>query len=131
MTHPELLHLILHSDREDWLRNDERGISTLKKDLNVTVRLKEQDEPVPFTTEEWATRHPNNQAFVLVFELWYGSSFVGDYYFCAVDGYRARLPYPSVGTLTISREKYAIAKAVDLMDTLDEYIGRAGLNIED
>lgn|ERR1019366_5442752 len=118
-------------DSEDWLRNDERGISTLKRDLNVTVRLKPQEEPEAFTTEEWATRFPDPQAFVLVFELWYGASFVQDYYFCAVDGYRARLPYPEVGGLTISREKYAIAKAVDLSDSLDEYIPRAGLRIED
>lgn len=131
MTHPELLDLLINSDREDWLRNDERGISTLKSDLNVTVRLRPDDEPQRFDTEDWATNFPDKNAYIRVFELWYGASFVDEYYFCSVDGHRAMLPYPKVGTRSISREKYAIAKAVDLLDSLDEYIGRANMEVED
>lgn len=130
MTYNNLIDQLLRSSREGWLQDDSRGISTLMADLNVTVRLRQDENPEKFTTEDWATKHPDPNASIQVFELWYGASFVKEYYFCSVDGHRARLPYPKVGTLEISQEQYAIASAVDLQGSLDEYMNRSGLKLE-
>ena len=129
MTYSELMNLVLNSRREDWLRQEGRGVYVLKSDLNVTVREK-PEELRPFT-EEWATRFPDRKAYSRVFELWYGGSFIKEYGFASVDGDRARLPYPEFGTNIITREQYAIARAVDVVRGLNEYIRRARLVVHD
>ena len=130
MTYDELIEAVLNSDGDDWLQDDSHGIFTFKPDLNVTIRQVREEESQPFEAEEWATKFPDKHAYVAVFELYYGSSFVKDYHFASVDGHRARLPYPKSSTeLTITPEKHAVAKAVDLLGTLDDYMARAGLSI--
>ena len=129
MTFDELIRLLIDSNTNDWLRDDGRGIYTLKSDLNVTVREVTNEEPQPFKTEEWATSFVK-PAFTQAYELWYGASFVKQYYFAAVDDDRARLPYPkSRDELTITREQYAIACAVDMFNSVDEYLERAGVGV--
>lgn len=117
MTYHELLHLIVSSGPGDWLDDDERGIFTLKTDLDVTLREVRKDEdyePRPFE-EEWATRYPNPTAYSVQFELWFRSSFVKVYYFVSVDGHRALIPFPkSRDDLTITHEQFAVAQAVNL-----------------
>jgi hypothetical protein len=50
----------------------------------------------------------------------------------AVDGHKAMLPAPeSPANLVISRLQYKIAEISDLHGTLDEYLGRSGITVED
>jgi hypothetical protein len=132
MTYHELIQAIVRSDPDGWLRDDQRGVFTLKSDLNITVRESRTSngagERRKFT-EEWATNFPDKNAYVEVFELWYGASFVNEYYFAAVDGFRARLPYPETEDHAITEEQYAVAVAVDLKGTLDDYLHRAGIRV--
>src|SRR5437660_1444281 len=117
MRYDDLIQALIRTGHNGWIRNDERSVFTLKTDVNVTVRESSRTrdgEPQPFTTEEWATNFPDGNAQTEVFELWYGASFVNEYHFAAVDGFRARLPYPSIEDLTITEEQHAIAVAVDL-----------------
>ena len=111
MTYEGLIELLLSSSGEDWLRDSEKGASTSKRDLHVTVRKRDEE---PGTLDEpWALfRH--NPAVICIFELWYGASHVNHYYFASVDGGRALLPYPrSRDNLTITRVQLAIAIAVN------------------
>ena len=66
--------------------------------------------------------------------MWYGSSFVGEYFHARVDGGRAMLPYPKTGDdLTITREKLAIAYAINIhsAERLHDYLGRANISVVD
>lgn len=131
VTHDELIRALIDGGREDWLRDDELGIATFKKNLNVTIREVRTEEREPFKTERWATGFPDKHAYVSIFHLWYGASFVKDYHLASVDGGRALLPYPkSEEELTITREQYAVARAVDTLGTLGEYLDRAGFHVE-
>ena len=129
MTYDKLIEAVLNSAGADWLQDDSRGIFTFKPDLNVTIR-EVRGETRPFETEEWATKCADKHAYVAVFELYYGASFVKGYHFASVDGHRACLPYPRSSTeLNITPEQYAVAKAVDVHGTLDDYMVRAGFGI--
>jgi len=132
ITYDGLIRALAKSRKTDWLRDDSRGIFTFKPDLNITVREVKSDPPRPFESEEWATKFPDRHAFVEVYELYYGASFVKEYHFVALDGYRATLPYPvSAADLRITPEQYSIAEAVDLNGSLDEYMDRAGFRVSD
>lgn len=116
MDYSHLIQLLLDSSEADWLWNDPRSIWTFKPDLNITLRETQtpgDGELRPFA-EKWAREYPDQDARATQIELWYGASFVKEYGFVLVDGYRASLPVPkSADELTITREQLAVATAVN------------------
>jgi hypothetical protein len=132
MNYDQLKEKIKNSTRDDWLFNDERGIYTFKEDLNLRIQSKEIDSDTDkFSGEDWATKHPDPTAYRETYEVFYGSSFVYEKLLVSVDGYRATLPLPKINTNIVSREDYHFAEIVDQLDTLDEYMKRAGLELAD
>ncbi|EHR1005931.1 hypothetical protein Q9Y03_005130 [Vibrio harveyi] len=132
MNYSSLESILNSGDREDWLFNDERGIFTYKRDLNLRIERKEIDfDSDKFSGEDWATCHPDPTAYRMIYEVYYGSSFVDEKLLVAVDGFRAILPLPRINTNTISRQDYKFASIVDQLGTLDDYIRRARLEVGD
>lgn len=130
MEYPELLRIIRESDKEDWLFNDERGIHTYKGDLNIRIERRDSDlQSDKFTGEDWATNHPDPNAYRVIYELYYGSSFIEEKLLVSVDGHRATLPLPDIKTSEVDPEDYHFAKIVDQLDTLSEYMERSGLKV--
>ena len=115
MQYEELIGLLERSSVFDWIWNDDQGIAVLKANLNISVRrATDLDEPEP-VEEEWATKFPDPRAKMHRFELYFGATFIKDYLFASVNGGRALLPFPNVGTgqFIISPEQRAIADAVN------------------
>ncbi len=128
MDYDHLIQLLMHSTKADWLWNEARSIWTFKPDLNITLRETQtpnDGELRPFA-EQWAREYPDQDARATQIELWYGASFVKEYGFVLVDGYRASLPVPkAAGDLTITREQLAVARAVNCgLDQFARYIDR-------
>ncbi|AMJ98447.1 MULTISPECIES: hypothetical protein [Alteromonas] len=132
MTYDELMSVIDTSQQDDWIFSDERGKYTYKKDLNIRIERPDIDHDTDkFSGEEWATEHPDPAAYRVVYEIYYGASFVEEMFMVSVDGHRATLPLPNRQTLTITRKQYRFAKIVDQLGTLDEYMRRAGLEVKE
>ena len=130
MTYRELLDAIATSRKDDWLFNDGKGVYTYMHDLNLRIVRRDIDHDSDrFFGESWATRHPDKNAYRSMYDIYYGSSFVDEKLLVAVDGYRATLPLPRVNTNIVSPEDYHFAQLVDQLDTLDEYMGRSGLEV--
>jgi hypothetical protein len=129
MTYSDLISLIENSSRSDWLKDEPRGIYVHKSDLNIRLIDSHDDKPY---TAAWVKRFPDKKATSVVFELWYGSSYIKSYYFVSVDGHRAMLPFPKdEEDLVITREQYGVAQAVDLIGTADEYLRRSRFRLEE
>ncbi len=132
MNYNELQETILSSHSRDWLFNDERGIYTYKNNLNIWIKRKDIDfDRDKFAGEDWATKHPDPNAYREIYEIYYASSFVEEKMLVSVDGFRASLPLPKVGTNNVKKEDYEFAKIVDQLNTLDEYMQRANLEVID
>jgi len=132
MTYQELIKTIRESEKEDWLFSDERGIYTFKGDLNLRIERRDIDhDNDKFSGEDWATKHPDPTAYRVIYEIFYGASFVEEKLLVSVDGHRATLPLPKVNTNEVSLEDYHFAEIVDQLDTLQEYMRRAGLKERD
>ena len=130
MKYIELQKILNSSSHDHWLFDDQRGIYTYKNDLNLRIIRDEIDlESDRFSGEDWATKHPDSTAYRVTFEIYYGASFIEEHILVSVDGFRATLPLPKVGTNKISQENYNLAKILDSLGTLDEYITRAGLEV--
>ncbi len=131
MTYEELKKIVKESSKHDWLFSDERGIYTYKHDLNIWIKRKDINfDSDKFSGEEWATKHPDPTAYRETYEVYYGSSFIEDKLLVSVDGHRASLPLPKINTNKVKLEDYQFAQIVDQLDTLDEYMKRASLEVE-
>ncbi len=131
MTYDECKKILSESSRQDWLFNDERGIYTFKNNLNLWIKRKDIDfDSDKFVGEAWATKHPDPTAYRETYEIYYGSSFVEEKLLVSVDGHRASLPLPKINTNKVSIEDYQFAQIVDQLGTLDEYMKRAGLEVD-
>ena len=130
MEYAKLLEIIRESDKEEWLFNDERGVYTYKGDLNIRIERRDSDlKSDKFTGEDWATNHPDPNAYRVIYELYYGSSFIKEKLLVSVDGHRATLPLPDIKTREVDPEDYHFAEIVDQLDTLSEYMERSGLRL--
>jgi hypothetical protein len=128
MTYEELKQLLQESKKEDWLYDDERGIFTFKKDLNITIRREYFDNST-YYTEEWANNF-FKPATRLMYEIYYGASFVEYLYFISLDEGRAEVPLPTLPPdLKITKYQEAIAKIVDIGNSFENYRERAGITV--
>jgi hypothetical protein len=130
MRYDELKQKIADSSKEDWLYNDPRGIRTYKYDLSITIRRKEIDPDRDRFSEEWVKVFPNPSAYRETYAIYYGASFVEEKMLVSVDEHRATLPLPDLKTKTVTAEDYHFAELVDFENSLDEYMERAGFEVE-
>jgi len=129
MRYDELREHLLNTTANDWLYEDSEGVFTFKNDLLVTIRRAPQEERHSFA-EPWAAKFPDPNAWVELYDLFYGPSLVERFYFASVDGGRAAIPYPkSRDDLRITAWQYAIARAVSRGSELDKYLERAGIGL--
>jgi hypothetical protein len=66
----------------------------------------------------------------LLYEICYGASVVERLTLLTVDNGNARIPAPDPATRTIGLKEYRIAKALDYLGTLDNYLKHAGFHVE-
>ena len=130
MTVEEIRKILSSTSSSDWVTEEELGAYTYKQD----VLLRIQKHPIDyhadkFSGEEWATtKHADSEAYRVVYNVFYGKSFIETKQLVAVDGCRACLPMPAHGTNVIPYQDYLFAKIV-APDNLDEYIARSGLTL--
>lgn len=123
--------ILAESSQDDWIVDDESGSFTYKEDLNLHI------ERAPYETyrdfnEKWATSHPDPKAVAVEYTVKYGSSFVDKQTLVSVDGHRATLPMPKSATdLSVKASDVNFAKIVDVGTRIDEYLGRARLQVQD
>ena len=137
MTHDELLKLVLESDpKKDWKGLSNNNWSSevfLREDPRLRFRVKYIDEGIQNDDyqDEWANRHPDAKATGYWYDLSYDGNLIARFILVSVDGGRAKVPPPDWQTGRIRRIDYRVAQIHDVVGTLDEYILRSGLKVED
>jgi len=124
------MEILASGNQSDWLFDDEFGSYTYKHDLNLRIQRKEIDFDFDkFSGEEWATKHPDSQAYKSIYDIYYNSSRLERKILVSVDGFRATLPMPAINTNKITSAEYKFAKIVDHHGSLDDYIDRSQLQV--
>lgn len=123
----DAISMVENSSKDDWYinANDER---IFRPNPNIKIVSNDFEERRPFH-EEWAIRHPDRNAYLYVYSLYYNSTLIKKYNLVSVDGGRATLPISRLGTNIISRKDYRVALIINQCEML-EYIHRSGLIIE-
>ena len=135
MTYSEYLQIIADSDISDWKYDDERGSYLYLPDISIMMQSKREDETRDFF-EKWVENYANTKAYVHVIELYYNGMRIDDFYTAAVDGYRMYIPYPKIGTMSITQTQYGIGRIVNTPNLVnnvlnyDEYLKQGGITIK-
>ena len=130
MTYDELMATIRKSSFSDWHYSDEKGVFTFRADLDIRIERRLTDYECDRTfKEEWATKFPDPDAKLRLYDIYYRSSFVETFLLVSVDGHKAALPMPLPKSKYVPKKTYDLARAVDYRATLDDYMGRAGFTV--
>lgn len=125
----EVDKILADSNSDDWIKDDETGNFTYKKDLNLRIE-REAYEDHEEIEEEWAVDNPDSHAVSIRYTIKYNNSFVDRKALVSVDNHRALLPYPkSIDELVVTENAVNFAKIVSISDRVDEYIRSSNFEI--
>lgn len=136
----EIFEAIISSDsKEDWDSSGSIGATGgetryFKKNVNLRFELSYGEDGIQCKDfkENWANKHPDQKATGYWHHLYFGSTLIDSFILVSVDGARASLPVPrSPQDLVVSPLYYKVAQIHDTLGTLDEYMIRSGLRLED
>ena len=138
-SHNQIFKIIMASDSEDnWHRvslPNGKTITYFKENVNLKFEIdynngihrEEFKEP-------WANDHADENATSYYCNLFYANTTIEQFILVSVDRGRAMLPLPnSRNDLTVKLLRYKVAQIHDKysVKTLDEYMVRSGLKLED
>ena len=72
------------------------GIFTYKLDVNLTIRRVETDLRNDYY-EPWLENFPDKSGYRMIYNIFYGNSFIKKEYVVGVDGFRGYIPFPKDG----------------------------------
>jgi len=107
------------SHPKDWMYDDAYGIYTYKNniDLNINIRDDVRGNGDEFN-EDWVKNFSDPSANKIIVRVFHRGSFVKDFFYVHVDGYRNILPVTrSLIDLTISKFKYKLGRILNCIYT--------------
>lgn len=123
----DIISIVENSISDDWAINGDHD-KIFRTNPNIKIVSSGFEERRPYY-EKWATEHPDSSAYLYEYSLYYNSSLIKRYSLVSVDGGRATLPIPRLGTNIVTRKDYRIALIINEGEVL-EYIHRSGLIVE-
>lgn len=130
MRYEELMEIICNSKSTDWLYSDFKRTYTYRNNLDIRIEMRKPPELKREIRAAWANRDWATTAERGYYDIYYGVSIVESFSLALVDGYRAALPLPESDSMTVLLKQYQLARCVDDLGTLDDYMEKAGLRVE-
>ena len=135
MSYDEILNFITPSNAKldwKWLETNWAEEAFLKEDPRLRIRVSYDEDGIVVKdfSESWATTFSNSTASSYWFDLSYEGALIERFILVSVDDGRAKLPMPDPGTREADPLNYKVAQIFDEHNTLDEYMGRAGLAVK-
>jgi hypothetical protein len=130
MRYEKLMEIICNSKAADWLYNDFKRTYTNRDDLNIRIEIRQPPEIKREVRAAWANKNWATTAEQCYYDIYYGTSIVESFSLVLVDGYKAALPFPGPDSKSVPSKQYQLARCVDDLGMLDEYMEKAGFKIE-
>lgn len=131
MDYQSVVNVFLQTSADQWERISTNGdYAFCKEDVNLRIvcNLDEEDIQQEDFQEPWANNFPNPSATGYYYNLYYGSTLLRRFILVSVDGGRALLPLPEIGTMEVSQAELKVAEIFDTTGALAEYLNRVGMS---
>ena len=130
MKYQSVVQMFLLSFANQWERvSGNHEYAFCKEDINLRIvsSLADDDIQQDDFREPWANKFPDPSARGYFYNLYYGSTLLHRFILVSVDGARASLPVPQIGTMDVTQAQWKVAEIFDGLGTLDEYAKQAGM----
>lgn len=134
-SHQNILECIMNSDsKDDWYHtrtSDWTDIAFFKQDVNLRFEIYYNEDGTQNEDFKavWANRFPDQHARGYFVFLRFCNTLIDTYILVSVDGGRAFLPIPKLGTLQVTPMNFKIAQIFDKGGSLMDYFFRSGLTL--
>ncbi|BBI32923.1 hypothetical protein [Cohnella abietis] len=123
------INLVYTSIKNDWIMHEEKHEMIYLRNSNIKIIWNDTDRNYPFD-EDWATNHPDSRAYKVDHSIILNGLLIEKFSLIYVDGFRALMPMPKMGTNIIPRKEYLISLLFNEQKNLHEYIRRCRLIVE-
>lgn len=130
MNFQSIVDTFLHTPADQWQRvSGNHEYAFCKEDVNLRIvsTLDGEDIQAEDFRAPWANKFPDARARGYFYNLYYGSTLLHRFILVSVDGARASLPLPRMGTMDVTEAQWKVAEIFDQGGTLDQYARDAGL----
>lgn len=121
---------IIQSSSKDWVIRESENYAYFKSNKGIEIRWNDFEDRRKFY-EDWATNHIDESAYMYEYKLYKNNSLIKEFNLVYVDGYRALLPVPKLGTNIVKRDEYFLSRIFNSsIDNLNNYMILSGLIVE-
>lgn len=121
---------IIRSSSKDWVIRESENYAFLKRNEGIVIKWDDFKGKRKFY-EDWATNHIDKSAYMYEYKLYKDNSLIKEFNLVYVDGYRALLPVPKLGTNIVKRDEYFLSRIFNSsIDELNNYMILSGLIVE-
>lgn len=114
----------------NWIIDESQNEAVSKLNPNVKISWNDYDEKEEFR-DEWATCHPDKSAYRYHYKLFIDGNLRKRFSLVWVDGFRAALPIPQIGTNDVKREDYLLSRIFNHhIEELNAYMISSGLVVQ-
>ncbi len=135
MRYEEILDFLTSSNPKldwKWIETSRAEEAFLKEDPRLRIRVRYDEDGIldKDSSESWATIFSSSTANGYWFDLAYEGALIERFILVSVDDGQAKLPPPDTTTLEVDPLAYKVAQIFDQHNTLEKYMGRAGLTVK-
>jgi hypothetical protein len=121
---------IIEAIRGEWNVDESQNEAISNLNPNIKISWNDYDEREAFQ-EDWATCHPDKSAYRYDYKLFVDGNIRRRFSLVWVDGFRAVLPIPKLGTNIVRREEYLMSKIFNRnIEELNSYMRRSNLIVQ-
>lgn len=123
-------HNKFNYDKKQWIIDDYKREAISKENNKIIITWNDFDDKEKFF-EEWATKHPDTSAYKYEYKIYNDGEIIKRIDLVWVDGYRALVPIPKIGTNVVKREDYLLCKLFNhSVETLNQYMLLSNLKVD-
>lgn len=112
----------INYDEERWKIDEYKREAIFKENDKIKIKWNDFNGTERFR-EEWATNHIDKSAYRYEYKIYNDGKMIKQISLVWVDGYRALLPIPKLGTNIVKREEYLICRIFNSsVETLNQYM---------
>jgi hypothetical protein len=132
MNYQSIVRMFLDTPASQWKRvsgSHEYAFCMEDVNLRIVSTLNEEDIQADDFAEPWANGFTDPRARGYFYNFYYGETLLHRFILVSVDGGRASLPIPQIGTMEVSQADWKAAEIFDQLNTLARYAREAGLTV--